>query len=316
MADVLDHDPYRFDTLFEQGYFDPENEQFKDYDMLRYLDGIASRDEELKREGTLRRLLRNLILVFEELDPREIRDRVEELINYFETQYPGKKDLPHIQKLKGMVREWESACLWGYFGWDSKSVEDLRLGFYQGETFTQEPEMRRDVVPVLELLRRVTPDVVTVAFDPEASGPDTHYKVLQAVSEALRLWEKESGRSDIRILGYRNVWYRFHPAEATHFVPVSLNMLTLQHSSFMNTYISQREASFPSYEHKGPFSELSQAIQVDQYDKLSVVLGRDWFYEHESALIRATRGFAFVRLMSLQEFYSTSRELRRRAENA
>ena len=171
-------------------------------------------------------------------------------------------------------------------------------------------------MPVLNLLRRVKPDYVTVAFDPEASGPDTHYKVLQATSEALRLYEKESGRTDLKVVGYRNVWYRFHPSEATHFVPVSLNMLTLQHYSFMNTYISQKEASFPSYEHKGPFSELSQKIQVQQYEMLSTALGRSFFYEHESALIRATRGFAFIRIMDLEEFYTFSRDLKRRAENA
>lgn len=316
VAEALDSDRFAFSRMRDEGYFDPEASEYLDYDVLRYLDGIAARDDDLILEGTLRRLLRNLILIFEEGDLSEIRDRVDELINYFETQYPGKKDLPHIQKLKGMVREWESACLWAYFGWDSKSVYDLRLGFYQGEIFTEEPEHRRDVIPVLELLRSVKPDIVTVAFDPEASGPDTHYKVLQAVSEALRLYEKESGRSDIKVLGYRNVWYRFHPSEATHFVPVSLNMLTLQHYSFMNTYISQREASFPSYEHKGPFSELAQQIQVDQYNRLVTALGRDWFYEHESALIRATRGFAFIRVMSLEEFYGFSRELKRRAENA
>ena len=315
MAEALATDRFGFEQLLEDGYFSAENEQYEDYDMLRYLDGIASGDEDLKLEGTLRRMLRNLIQVFDELEPRDIRDRVDELINYFDTQYPGKKDLPHIQMLKGMVREWESACLWGYFGWDSRSVEDLRLGFYKGDVFTEEPEVSRDVVPVLDLLRKVQPDYVTVAFDPEASGPDTHYKVLQAVSEALRLYEKESGRSDIKVLGYRNVWYRFHPSESNTFVPVSLNMLTLQHYSFMNTYISQRDASFPSYEHKGPFSELSQKVQVQQYEMLSTALGRDFFYEHESALVRATRGFVFVRIMELEEFYTFSREIRRRAEN-
>jgi len=30
------------------------------------------------------------------------------------------------------------------------------------------------------------PDIVTCALDPEASGPDTHYKVLQAISEATK----------------------------------------------------------------------------------------------------------------------------------
>lgn len=315
MRAALESDRFGFQQLLTDGYFDTENPRFTDYDVLRYLDGIAQRDEDLKLEGTLRRLLRNLITVFEEMDPNDLADRVDELISYFQTQYPGKKDLPHIQTLKGMVREWESACLWGYFGWDSRSVEDLRLGFYKGEVFTEEPEMRRDVLPVLELLRRVKPDYVSVAFDPEASGPDTHYKVLQAVSEALRIYEEESGRSDIVVLGYRNVWYRFHPSEATVFVPVSLQMLTLQHYSFMNSYISQREASFPSYEHKGPFSELSQKIQVQQYEILSTALGRDYFYEHPSALLRGTRGFVFVRTMELEEFYSFSRELKRRAEN-
>ncbi|MEE8441297.1 MAG: glucosamine-6-phosphate deaminase [Spirochaetia bacterium] len=315
MRDELESDRFGFLRLLQDGYFSRENERFTDYDVLRYLDGVAGHDDDLKLEGTLRRLLRNLIEIFEEIDPSDIKDRVDELISYFQTQYPGKKDLPHIQTLKGMVREWESAGLWGYFGWDSRSVEDLRLGFYKGEIFTEEPEMNRDVVPILGLLRRVKPDYVTVAFDPEGSGPDTHYKVLQAISEALRLYEKESGRSDIAVLGYRNVWYRFHPSEASVFVPVSLNMLTLQHYSFMNTYISQKEASFPSHEHKGPFTELSQRIQVEQYEMLSTALGRDYFYEHESALIRCTRGFAFVRTMGLEEFYSFSRELKQRAEN-
>jgi glucosamine-6-phosphate deaminase len=315
MRDALAADKFGLLEHLNDGYFDDDDTKYADHDVLRYLDGIAQQDDDLRMEGTLRRFLRNLVAVFEEISPEEIADRVQELINYFQTQYPGKKDLAHIQTLKGMVREWESACLWGYFGWGSGSVEHLRLGFYKGEIFTEEPEMRRDVHPVLDLLRKTEPDFVTVAFDPEASGPDTHYKVLQATSEALKLYEAESGRNDITVLGYRNVWYRFHPSEATMFVPVSLNMLTLQHYSFMNSYISQRDASFPSYEHKGPFSELSQKIQVEQYEMLATALGWDYFYDHPSALMRATRGFAFVRAMGLEEFHSFSRDLRRRAEN-
>ena len=315
MKRTVEEDLFGLSALLEEGYFSPDADRYEDYDVLKYLDGIAAEDEDLKLEGTMRRFLRNLIRVFDELELRDLRERVEELINYFETQYPGKKDLPHIQTLKGMVREWESACLWGYLGWDSNSVEDLRLGFYTGDIFTQEPQFRRDVAPVLELLRRVRPDYVTVAFDPEGSGPDTHYKVMQAISEALRLYQEETGRDDITVLGYRNVWYRFHPAEATLFVPVSLGMLSLQNYSFMNTYISQRDASFPSYEHKGPFCELSQRVQVSQYEILATCLGRDYFYSHESPLIRATRGFVFVRTMTTAEFFQYSRELRRLAEN-
>ncbi|MFP4383834.1 MAG: glucosamine-6-phosphate deaminase [Spirochaetia bacterium] len=315
MHQALKDDRHGFTRLLEEGYFSQENSHYRDHDVYRYLDGIAARSDVLQEEGTLRRFLRDLMIVFEEINLEDIEERVEELVNYFETQYPGKKDLPYIQKLKGMCREWESACLWGYFGWNSASVEDLRLGFYQGEIFTEEPTVSRDVLPVLRLLREVNPDVITVAFDPEASGPDTHYKVLQAIAEALSLYVKETGRNDLEVIGYRNVWYRFHPSEANIFVPVSLNMLTLQYSSFMNTYISQKTASFPSYEMQGPFPKLAQKIQVEQYEMLSACLGREFFYEHESALIRATRGFAFIKSMTVEEFQTYSREIRKRAEN-
>ena len=309
----LEQNEQRIRDMVDSGYF--SDRRFRDHDVWTYLDGLAAESAEIQDEGTLRRFFRDLTEVFEELDVHEIQQRVDELINYFETQYPGKKDLPHIQSLKGMCREWESACLWGFFGWNQSAVEHLRLGFYKGETFTEEPTIERDASPVKELLSRVNPDVVTVAFDPEASGPDTHYKVMQAVSAGLRLYQKESGRSDLRVYGYRNIWYRFHPSEADVFVPVSLNMLTLQHHAFMSTYLTQKDASFPSYEHDGPFPELAQKIQVEQYEKLSTVLGREFFYEHPSPLMRATRGFVFLRDMSLDEFYAHSRELRRATED-
>ncbi|TVQ35404.1 MAG: glucosamine-6-phosphate deaminase [Spirochaetaceae bacterium] len=304
-------EPWR--RLLGSGYF--EDDRYRDHDVWIYLDGLAAVSTELQDEGTLRRFFRDLVTVFDELDIDDIEQRNNELINYFQTQYPGKKDLPYIQQLKGMCREWESACLWGYFGWDNRAVEHLRLGFYQGDIFTEEPTVNRDAVPVVDLLERVAPDVVTVAFDPEASGPDTHYKVMQAIAEGLRIYAERNGRDDLTIVGYRNIWYRFHPSEANVYVPVSLNMLTLQHSSFMHTYISQKDASFPSYEHDGPFPELAQRIQVRQYDMLQTCLGREYFYEHPSAMIRATRGFVFLREMDLAEFGRHSRELKRRAEN-
>ena len=304
-----------FVSLAAEDYFDPSDQVFRNRDVWQYLDGVAAESRSMQDDGESRRLYRNLVEVYDERDPELLKDRIEELINYFETQYPGKKDLVHIQKLKGMCREWEADCLWGYFGWSSESVRHLRLGFYKGDIFTEEPTLDRDVAPVLRLLREVKPDVVTLALDPEGSGPDTHYKVLQIMTEALKRYEQESRRSDLVILGYRNVWYRFHPSEADLFVPVSLNMFSLQQSAFMNTFISQKEASFPSYEHDGPFSELAQKIQVEQYQMLKCCLGREYFYEHPSALMRATRGFVFLQKMNLEELYERSRELARSTEN-
>ena len=98
------------------------------------------------------------------------------------------------------------------------------------------------------------------------------------------------------------------------YVPVSLNMFTLQHSAFMSAYLSQSNASFPSYDHEGPFPELAQRIQVEQYRTLKGCLGERWFSEHSSALIRATRGMVFVRMMGLEEFYGRCRALRETME--
>jgi glucosamine-6-phosphate deaminase len=275
---------------------------------------VAARRRSMQDEGEMRRLYRNLSDIFEDGEPSGIQDRAAELIDYFESAYPGARDTDQIQKLKGMSREFEAECLWGYLGWKGDSVRHLRLEFYTGEMFTDEPRMDRDVPQLLELMRAVKPNVITLALDPEASGPDTHYKALQALCESLRLYDAESAH-EITVLGYRNVWYRFHPAEADLIVPVSMGMLALQESAFLNTFTSQREASFPSPLHDGPFSELAQKIQVEQYRAVKTCLGDDYFYQHPSALLRATRGFVFLKRMTPAELYSHARELKRTTEN-
>ena len=298
--------------LLAEGYFDPAYENGRNRDVWQYLDGVAADDEAMRDEGAARRFLRNLIALF---GSEGVEEKVWELETYFQEQYPGQKDAPEVQALKSMCREFEAECIWGYIGWDCANVKHLRLGFYTGDIFNGEPTVEGDVLPVLELLQQVEPDVVSVALDPEASGPDTHYKVLQAVTEALRRYEAQSGRSDLKVWGYRNVWFRFEPAEADIFVPVSLNMLSVMHNAFMSTFVSQRDASFPSYEHDGPFSELARRVQVDQYQKIKTCLGREWFQDHPSPLIRATRGLVFLKEMDLAGFYERSRALKQAAEN-
>jgi glucosamine-6-phosphate deaminase len=305
-----------FKTLLEQGYFAREEDGTQhNRDVWQYLDGVAAQDEDEKAEGCARRMLRNLIELFGEGFLKDMDRRVADLDEYFVTTYPGKKDPPDIQKLKGMCREWEAECLWGYYGWQCQNVRHLRLGFYTGDIFTEEPTMAKDVPPIVAELKRIDPDIVTVAFDPEASGPDTHYKVMQAISEAIRVHLRTSEKHGLRIWGYRNVWFRFDPSEANVFVPVTLAMFSTMHGAFMNSFITQKDASFPSPECDGPFSQLAQRIQVEQYRKIKTCLGREWFYNHPSALIRATRGLVFLRDMSPDEFFDSCRELRKSIED-
>ncbi len=304
-----------FKRLIDTNYFEPGNMEYRNRDIFQYLDGVAANNHDAMEEGCARRLLRNLVEIFEEDSFDNLLNRINELSSYFDTQYPGKKDLAYIQQLKGMTREWEADILWGYFGFNCSSVIHSRLGFYKGDIFTENPTVDRDVLPILENMRRIKPDVVTVAFDPEGSGPDTHYKVMQAVSTALKMYQEENGNKKIEIWGYRNVWYRFHPAEANRFVPVTHNTRAILDHAFINAFGSQRDASFPSYEYDGPFSGLAQKIQVDQYQKMKTLLGRDYFYKNPDSRIRSTRGFVFLKVMSLEEFHQKSMELRKSTEN-
>jgi hypothetical protein len=135
------------------------------------------------------------------------------------------------------------------------------------------------------------------------------------VTEAVLQQVDGGGIRALRIWWYRKVWYRFHPAEANVYAPVSLNMLEVIREAFLNASSSQREAPFPSYDHDGPLCDLAQNIQVEQYQTLKTCLGREWFYQHPRPLIRATRGLVFLSEMDLEAFYRLSRELRRVAEN-
>lgn len=298
-----------YPDFFEQGY------KYKfDKDVSHYLDKIAAKDDPGKLRGACHRLVRVMVDVYKLKSRQELTDQIEKNIELLKSSYSGQKNPPDIQKLKGMIREYEEELVWAYYGVKVQDIEHLRLGFYTGDIFTPQPNSVRDVGPILEMLRRVRPTVISLAFDPEGSGPDTHYKVLQALAAALRIWKQEEDLSTLRITGYRNVWFRFHPSEANVFTPVSLNSMAVLEMSFKNCYISQVDASFPSYDLDGPFSDLSQHIWVEQFKRVQLILGKDYFYENNSPKIRATHGMIFHKEMALDEFLIHARELEKSME--
>ena len=298
-----------YPDFFESGYM------YKfDKDVSHYLDKIADNDEQGKLRGICHRITRALVDIYKIRSKEELTDQIVKNITLIDSSYSGEKNPPDIQKLKGMLREYEEELVWAHYGVKVQDIEHLRLGFYTGDIFTPQPQHQRDVEPVLEMLRRVNPTVISLTFDPEGSGPDTHYKVLQAIAEALRLWAKEKDLSKLRVIGYRNVWYKYHPAEANVFTPVSLNSMAVLDWSFKNCYVSQVDASFPSYEYNGPFSALSQKVWVEQFKRVQLVLGKDYFYEHQSPKIRATHGMIYHKEMALDEFLKHARELEKTME--
>ena len=300
----------RLKRLFaESGYFSPENTVGRNRDIYRYLDGVAAGKEEIKSEAEARRMFRNISEIAGSTEQNSVVKMMNKLKREILNSYPGKKDIPELQKLKGMVREWEEELLWAHLGISCNNIFHLRLGFYTGDIFTPQPEWDRDIKPFLAILEKVKPDVVTVAFDPEGTGPDTHYKVLQIIAEALKIYSPES-KKKIKVWGYRNIWDRFHPSDANIYVPVSMNSLAILKSAFDICFASQRSASFPSYEYDGPFSELAAKIMVEQGGFIKKVLGRDFFGGSKYPRIRASRGINFIKEMTLDEFLKEALSLK------
>jgi glucosamine-6-phosphate deaminase len=315
LQETLDHinqgkiQMLKYPDFFESGF------RYKfDKDVSHYLDKIADNDEKGKLRGICHRITRVMVEIYNLKSAKELKDQIEKNIAYLESSYGGEKNPHDIQMLKGMLREFEEELVWAHYGVKVNNIQHLRLGFYTGDIFTPQPQRKRDVEPIVALLRRIRPTVISLAFDPEGSGPDTHYKVLQALAEALRQWKKEKDLSKIRIIGYRNVWYKFHPSEANVFTPVSLNSIAILNWSFRNCYISQVDASFPSPELDGPFSELSQRIWVDQFKRVQLILGKDFFYDNESPKIRSTHGMVYYKEMEPDEFLMYARELEKSME--
>jgi len=298
-----------YPDFFDEGY------KFKrDKDVYHYLNKVAAGEPIERKRGLSHRLVRDIVDVYKVENKKELVNKIKEIIDKLKNSYDGEKNPPDIQKIKGMVREFEEELVWAHFGVQVKDVKHLRLGFYTGDIFTEQPEKNRDVMPILEELRQVKPTTISLAFDPEGSGPDTHYKVLQAIAEAVRLWSKETDTSNLKIVGYRNVWFKFHPAEANVFVPVSLNALAVMDNAFTTCYLSQVDAPFPSYMHNGKFSTLAQKIWINQLNVTQLVLGKNYFYQNEHPKLRATHGMLFYKEMDVESFLKHARELEKSME--
>ena len=298
-----------YEDFFQVGY-----SLKTDKDVYHFLANVASENVYERQRGLCHRVIRALVIIYEIKNKTQLREVINEVISILRNSYDGEKNPSKIQKLKGMIREFEEELVWAHFGVQVKNVHHLRLGFYTGDIFTEQPDKTRDVEPIVEMFKKVNPTKISLTLDPEGSGPDTHYKVLQATAAAVKKWGEKSDLSELRIIGYRNVWFKFEPHEVNVIVPVSLGDMSVMEDSFANCYLSQVNASFPSYAHNGKFSTVAKRIWVSQLDAVQLLLGKNYFYLHERARVRSSHGLIFFRDMNVEEFLATARELEKSIE--
>jgi glucosamine-6-phosphate deaminase len=293
-----------YPDFFKDGY------RYKwDKDVYHYLDNVAAQNPEGKRRGLCHRIVRALVSIWDINNVSDLRDSIYEVLTSLKNSYDGSKNPLKIQKLKGMIREFEEELVWAHYGIMVKNVHHLHLGFYRESSPGSQPDMERDILPVLDEFRKYKPTQISLAMDPQGSGPDTHYKVLQVIARAVEEWNKEEDLSNLRILGYRNVWFRFNPWEVEVIIPVSLNSLALLNKSFSECYVSQVNASFPSYQLDGKFSELTQRIWFEQHKQIQLLLGKNFFFQNRVPLLRASHGMIYLRELNVNQFLEEASRL-------
>jgi glucosamine-6-phosphate deaminase len=293
-----------YPDFFDHGY------RFKQQkDIYHYLDNVARKNPDEMRRGFCHRILRDSVGLWGLKSVDDIETRLQKEITHLQK---GEPNSPEIQKLKGQIREFEEELVWAYAGTSLSHIHHLRLGLYndgsvQGQW--QGPDYELDIFPILRQLRELKPTTITVAIDSEGQGPNTHFKVMQSIAEAIRLWNEEEDLGELRIIGYRNVWSTFLPSEANVYVPVSLNDFAVFEKAFKDSYLTQVKAEFPNPDFDGPFSELAEQIWVKQLKDIQLVLGKNYFYENAHPLIRATHGLLFLKEMHVKEFLVFAEEI-------
>ena len=247
----------------------------------------------------------------------QLTERVRWLLeDYLPKHHPGDAVPKEMQLLKGCMRESEVDRVWALSRMPMNRIHHMRSKFYTDDFFCPMPSLEDDAMPFANLVRARQPDLLTVAFDPEGTGPDTHYKVLQVVSAGLKL---SMARGDLKpngpmVWGYRNVWFVFAPWECNVMIPCSEEDLVLMHNTFMSCFTTQKEASFPSPHYDGPFSAWAKHLQLEQKKELEDLLGRDYFTQHADPRVRNCTGFVFLKAMHANTFLTECEGLKSKFE--
>ena len=93
-----------------------------------------------------------------------------------------------------------------------------------------------------------------------------------------------------------------------------MNSLATLDKSFTDCYLSQVDASFPSYQLDGKFSDLTQRIWMEQHKQIQFLLGKNFFYENEHPLLRATHALVYMRELSAENFLKEALSLGKSVE--
>ena len=197
-------------------------------------------------------------------------------------------------ELKSSIRELESEKKWNMVSGDNLvHIKHLRAGFYQSEYKNIDSA---DLARVVDYLKQIKPDIITVLVDEPGCGPQTHHQAADLMFAAIAEYKNfllAAGQphDEIIVLGYRNIWSSFTPQQASLIVPVSQQELDLLQAVFEQCFVSQCQNFI--FQDDGTlinFGQQATSIMIEQgklvdtlrYQSISQPVGRNL---HEVGLI-------------------------------
>ena len=140
-------------------------------------------------------------------------------------------------------------------------------------------------------------------MDPEGSGPDTHFKVLVAVSRALEEYVRIHGEDvakDARVRIPQHLVALSHRGSRAH--RAHLPELLRRAGQHVQLLLHQpAHGVLPIPELNGTFSELAQKIWVEQHNDLAKLLG-GLLVRESASHVRRAYGAIYLKDMTYPEF--------------
>ena len=98
-----------------------------DKDVFHYLDNLAKLDKSEQNRALAHRAIRGLIKIYPIKDKKDLEVRINSIISELMDCYDGEKNSIEIQKLKGVIREYEEELVWSNYGVRVQDIYHLRL---------------------------------------------------------------------------------------------------------------------------------------------------------------------------------------------
>ena len=201
---------------------------------------IAVGDEEVIRYVSLMKNLSNKYNKSKVEIDAKLDEALDALLNQQETKISTYKELLYI---KGQIRREEARSACRFVGLKPENVHFLDLPFYETGAVKKGNLTEKDILIVMDLIRRVKPHQIFVAGD-LADPHGTHKVCLNAALAAMDEVKKEGIMDECRVWMYRGAWAEWEIDHIEMAVPISPEQLLNKLKSILRHQSQMESAPF------------------------------------------------------------------------